>query len=219
MSSGNDPQAFTELMPGFDFLRQFAQMPLGASATSRLAGWVAPTANVEELDKRIADLKAVQFWLEQNAQILRATVQALEVQKMTLAALQGMDVNLADIAKAFAAPVQATQQAPSDAAFSGAESDASKPVPITEGQAAAAPQPSDAAAPMADPLRWWAALTRQFQSIAANAVREAAQTASAKPSSNRAAASQPARPSAAEPAAKPAAKPANKQAAKKKKAA
>ena len=34
------------------------------------ANWVAPTLNVEELDKRIDELKAVQFWLDQNAKAL-----------------------------------------------------------------------------------------------------------------------------------------------------
>ena len=44
---------------------------------------------MEELDKRIDELKAVQFWLDQNAMALKATIQALEVQKMTLATLKG----------------------------------------------------------------------------------------------------------------------------------
>ncbi len=66
-----------------------------------LSGWVAPTISVEELEKRISELKAVQFWLDQNSRALTATVQALEVQKMTLSTLQGMNVAMGDIAKAF----------------------------------------------------------------------------------------------------------------------
>ena len=58
----------------------------------------APTMSVEELDKRIQELKAVQFWLEQNARAITATVvQALEVQKMTPATLQGMNVAMGDM--------------------------------------------------------------------------------------------------------------------------
>jgi hypothetical protein len=56
---------------------------------------------VEELDKRIEELKAVQFWLDQNAMALKATIQALEVQKMTLATLKGMNFNMGDVANAF----------------------------------------------------------------------------------------------------------------------
>ena len=65
-----------------------------------LANWVAPTLNVEELDKRIDELKAVHFWLDQNSKALGATMQALEVQKMTLATLKGMNFNIGDVANA-----------------------------------------------------------------------------------------------------------------------
>ena len=100
---------FSKLVPGFDFLQNLTQQsggatPHGMSKLPNLGSWVAPTLNVEELDKRIQELKAVQFWLDQNATALKATIQALEVQKMTLAALQGMNVNMADMAKAFQMP-------------------------------------------------------------------------------------------------------------------
>ena len=65
-----------------------------------LSNWVAPTLSVEELDKRIGELKAVHFWLEQNGKALGATIQALEVQKMTLATLKGMNFNMGDLANA-----------------------------------------------------------------------------------------------------------------------
>ncbi|MCO5099282.1 MAG: hypothetical protein M9885_00035 [Burkholderiaceae bacterium] len=49
---------------------------------------LAPTADVEELDRRIADLKAVEQWLSMNLNLLRASVQALEVQRGTIATLK-----------------------------------------------------------------------------------------------------------------------------------
>jgi hypothetical protein len=55
---------------------------------------------VEDLEKRIEELKAVQFWLDQNAVALKATIQALEVQKMTLATLKGMNFSMGDVANA-----------------------------------------------------------------------------------------------------------------------
>ena len=92
---------FGKFVPGFDFLQSLAK---GASqapaAMPNLSSWVAPTLNVEELDKRIGELKAVSFWLDQNAKALAATIQALELQKMTLATLKGMNFNMADIANA-----------------------------------------------------------------------------------------------------------------------
>ena len=93
---------FGKWVPGFDFLQSLtkpAQTPAGA--VPGLGSWVAPTLSVEDLDKRIAELKAVLFWLEQNGTALKATIQALEVQKMTLAALKGMNVSLQDMAQAF----------------------------------------------------------------------------------------------------------------------
>lgn len=93
---------FGKLVPGFDFLQSLAK---GASSSipqlPNLSNWVAPTISVEELEKRIEELKAVQFWLEQNSRALAATIQALEVQKMTLATLKGMNFSMGDVANAF----------------------------------------------------------------------------------------------------------------------
>lgn len=86
-SKQTDPSGFGQFVPGFDFLQKLAQ---GGNAS--MAGWVAPTLDPKALDQRISELKAVQFWLEQNAAALKATLQALEVQKMTLATLQSMNV-------------------------------------------------------------------------------------------------------------------------------
>ena len=86
--SDSPNSGFGKFVPGFDFLQNLAK---GASQNipqmPNLANWVAPSLNLEELEKRIEELKAVHFWLEQNSRALGATVQALEVQKMTLATL------------------------------------------------------------------------------------------------------------------------------------
>ena len=89
MSQSADPSGFGAFVPGFDFLQKLAQ---GGPTTFQQ--WVAPTMDPKALDQRIAELKAVQFWLEQNAAALKATLQALEVQKMTLAALHSMNAML-----------------------------------------------------------------------------------------------------------------------------
>lgn len=92
----SDANPFGKFVPGFDFLQSLAK---GAAQNipqlPNPANWVAPTLNVEELDKRIDELKTVQFWLDQNAKALAATITALEVQKMTLATLKGMNFNWA----------------------------------------------------------------------------------------------------------------------------
>lgn len=99
---------FGKFVPGFEFLQNLARQATGGLAQGmqpaapqlpNLGNWVAPTFNVEELDKRINELKTVQFWLDQNSRALAATIQALEVQKMTLATLRGMNVSMGDVAE------------------------------------------------------------------------------------------------------------------------
>jgi hypothetical protein len=53
-------------------------------------GMVTPTLDVQELDKRIADLKAVEGWLRMNLSMLQMSIQGLEMQRATLAAMQAM---------------------------------------------------------------------------------------------------------------------------------
>jgi len=55
-----------------------------------LPGMVTPTLDVDELDKRIADLKAVESWLKMNLNMLQMTTQGLEMQRAALAAVRAM---------------------------------------------------------------------------------------------------------------------------------
>ena len=55
-----------------------------------LPGLVTPTLDTNELDKRISDLKAVEGWLKTNLGMLQMTIQGLEMQRATLAALQAV---------------------------------------------------------------------------------------------------------------------------------
>jgi hypothetical protein len=58
-------------------------------------GLAVPSLAPEDLDKKIADLKAVESWLNVNMTMLRGTIQALEVQRTTLATLKTMSANFA----------------------------------------------------------------------------------------------------------------------------
>ena len=89
---------FTKFVPGFDFLKNLTP-GANASGGSAAPGWVAPTLDPEELEKRIQELKTVQFWLEQNTKAVGATIQALEVQRMTLNTLKGMNMSFNDLAE------------------------------------------------------------------------------------------------------------------------
>ena len=185
---------FGKFVPGFDFLQNLGQAAnpgvKGApQGMPNMASWVAPTLNVEELDKRIQELKTVQFWLEQNTNALKATIQALEVQKMTLSTLQGMNVNMADLAKAFTAKMPDLNPTPTPTTSATASD---KTAPPTDAESAKeATSESAKEAPAVDPMQWWGSLTQQFQNIAAAAVKDAAAQArkdGAKPARKRAAA-------------------------------
>jgi len=140
MSDTAKPFAFSQFVPGFDFLKSLT----GAAASGSVPGlpslsnWVAPTLSVEELDKRIKELKTVQFWLEQNVHALKATIQALEVQKMTLSTLRGMNVRMEDLANAFTRTATSAAEAVRQAATATPSAAAPEPE--------APPPPSRAAA-------------------------------------------------------------------------
>lgn len=55
-----------------------------------LPGMVAPTFDVEEIEKRVKDMKAVEGWLKMNLSMLQMTIQGLEMQCATLNAVRTM---------------------------------------------------------------------------------------------------------------------------------
>ena len=180
--SDSDTSGFGKFVPGFDFLQNLAkgatnnipQMP-------NLGNWVAPTLNVEELEKRIDEHKAVHFWLEQNSRALGATIQALEVQKMTLATLKGMNFNIGDVANAlklkaadsvYSGVQRVTEKAASTAKTISDVATSSTPA-ATAAKAVKGAMPAAGVAGLVDPLNLWGSLTQQFQQIAAGAMKEA----------------------------------------------
>ena len=52
------------------------------------AGVTAPILGEDEIERRIAELKLVENWLNMNLNVLRATVQGLELQKSGLVAMR-----------------------------------------------------------------------------------------------------------------------------------
>ena len=218
MSNEASGLGFGQFVPGFEFLQKLVNPAASAGAGGgmpNLGSWVAPTFNVEDLEKRIEELKAVQFWLEQNSKALSATIQAMEVQKMTLATLRDLNVGFADVARASEAAAESASKG-----FAGFEMPAEPPppphaveeeTPPPEEEKAAAPAPAGAAQDKVDPMQWWGALQQQFQTIAVNAMQDLAKqnvpAAAKKSAATRAAAK-------AKPKAKPKAKaaPARKKA-------
>ncbi len=173
-----DAFSFTKLVPGFDFLQGLAKT--AGSALPSIGQWVAPTLNPEELEKRIDELRTVQFWLEQNARMLGATIQALEVQRMTLSTLKTMNVQMGDLRDSLKIPMPGM---PSMLGMPAAEPEPeveAEPEPEPVRKAASKPaakaspaSSAPAAVPAAvDPMQWWGALTKQFTELATTAMKD-----------------------------------------------
>ncbi len=176
--STSDTAGFGKFVPGFDFLQNLAKAAGGAgsspSAMPNMAQWLVPSLKVEDLEKRIEELKHVQFWLDQNARALSATIQALEVQKMTMETLKGMNftMGMPGAAQAAAAP----KPAPAAPAT---------PPPAPEAKPAV--QAQNDASKVIDPMQLWGALTQQFQHIASTALQDVAKHSAAVVGSAKAA--------------------------------
>ena len=69
----------------FEFMKKLWN-PMGLP----MPGMVAPTLDVEEVEKKIADLKSVENWLNLNLNMLRLSIQGLEMQRSTLAAMKAV---------------------------------------------------------------------------------------------------------------------------------
>ncbi len=185
----------------------------------KVPGMAMPSLSVDEVNKQITDLKAVESWLNVNMSMLRSTIQALEVQSATLAALQTMSTSMNSLAKAgmshaaAAAPsTPSAPAAPSAPSFSFDPPVADKPA--TPGGASSASQPARPSEPpqanadmangaaFANPAAWWNLLQDQFKQAVSTAV--AAEPATESP--------QKTKPEAVKPRARKSAAPAKKSA-------
>src|SRR5215469_14978350 len=137
--------AFPSAEPG-------AGQGLGPSL-SMMSDMMTPLTNIEELDKRITDLRAVEQWLKLNLSMLQSAIQALEVQRATLATL-----------RAFGAFAQSSMAQPAAAASNPAPGPAPAPSwakpaePAAAADSAAAADAGEepaAAAPSFDASAWW----------------------------------------------------------------
>src|SRR5262245_18255405 len=71
----------TQFQDPFELLRKM-WAPMGLP--------LAPLLDPNDIEKRISDLKSVETWLSMNMNVLRMTIQGLEMQKATLTAFQAL---------------------------------------------------------------------------------------------------------------------------------
>lgn len=167
-------------LPTASGVTQFAQR-----LPQALPSMIAPTLDVDELDRRIADLRAVEQWLDLNMSMLRTAIQSLEVQRNTIATLKSFGgAMLSASAAAAATPAPGSSDAAAAAAMqaAAARKQAAELAAATAAAAAAARAEEQPAAPAAqapdadalalNPVAWWSSLQQQFGKIAASAAAE-----------------------------------------------
>lgn len=168
-----DAASFAKMVPGFDFLQGLVKN--AGAALPNMGQWIAPTLNPEELEKRIEELRTVQFWLEQNARMLGATIQALEVQRMTLSTLKTMNVQMGELRDSIKLTVPDAEAADAPGQAAAAPKSA-RPAPRKAAPSRGAAAKTQVETPMGtvDPMQWWGALTKQFTTLAAGAMKDTA---------------------------------------------
>ena len=172
----------------FDFKSMIDAMELARRSWSAMPipSAMQPTLDPDELDKRIEDLKTVEQWLVLNLNLLRGSIQALQLQRDTLSSLQSFGA--AARAAAQAATGAGTRAASNSATTAGVHADApdTRDTDQPNAESAASEAPNDRAVPPGgvDPTAWWHMLQSQFQQVAESAfagMRPAEADAQTKP--------------------------------------
>ncbi len=94
--------------PAMEF---FQSLLKSSGMSSSFANWMAPTLDPDELERKIVDLRVVLQWLEANVRLTQATIQGLEVQRMTLSTLKTMNVDFGDLASHLGSAMRAGAEA------------------------------------------------------------------------------------------------------------
>jgi len=166
------------VLPGFGQTGPMGQNPILASMEMMRQAWeglassggmdaaaMGRIMSVEEMDKRISDLRAVENWLRMNLSMLSSTIQGLEVQRATVATLKSfVDTGMSSATQAAAgAGERAPAASPLDEVLkswpgpgdanppSGPSAQATAQPPVGEPVASPQPASSDEASATAAP--------------------------------------------------------------------
>jgi hypothetical protein len=154
----------SQTVPGMTDTLEFVKNLWGGMGVPGMSAPGTPALSTDDLDKRITDLKAVETWLNLNLSMLRTSIQALEVQRGTLATLKSMSESMA---QAMGQKGDQTASLPPFSAFfnpAGVQQ-AGTPPPQAAPANAATP---DAMMPAA--IAWWNVLQDQFSKAVASAM-------------------------------------------------
>lgn len=167
-------------------------------------GMVTPTVSIDELDKKIQDLKTVESWLNVNMTMLKGTIQALEVQRATISTLQAMGESFAQqmhqagaaeakpdskpddkhVNASWPMPEAGSVKKPVAAAVAPAEPEAPKTADTAQAKQkadSAAGSQAAAMSPFANSANLWGMLQDQFKQAVSKAMATESIPANGKP--------------------------------------
>ena len=204
----SDPNTNPFVLPGLGQGGDVAGNPLLASMEMMRQAWaglagpgglaqtlpMAPPMNLEDLERRIADLRTVESWLRLNLSMLTSTIQGLEVQRATIATLRsfvggstdgGGEASPLEVALGLkpaptgaAAPARPAASPSPDAASAASASSAAPDAAATADQVNQAAQSASQA--------WWNLLQQQFNQIASATAATMPDDAKAPPATGKA---------------------------------
>ncbi len=146
--SSND----TDGLPGAGAMNDTLEFVRNMWGAMKIPGMSMPSMSPDDINKQITDLKAVESWLQMNMNMLRTTIQTLEVQSATLSAIQTMGQSFS----------HAATSRPATESKSGFESPFEKSAEKTDKSASGMPDTSAFAAQFANPTLWWNTVQDQF---------------------------------------------------------
>lgn len=186
-------QSGSNEIPGMNAMNDTMEFVRNMWGAMKVPGMAMPSMSPDEINKQITDLKAVESWLQLNMNMLRSSIQALEMQSATLTTLQTMGQNFAQSVKTMT-PDSASEKNEFHSPFTNFTS--AKTESPAEPEKPAHTEHSDEAmnmaAQFANPAAWWNVVQDQFSQAVGNAVAPAAEktpsskTATAKTAQSKA---------------------------------
>lgn len=151
-------------LPGVDAMTDTLEFVRNMWGSMKIPGMTMPSLSPDEINKQITDLKAVESWLQLNMNMLRSSIQALEVQSATLTAIQSMSQSFTQAVN----PASEENDKPLfESPFAKFNATADKhadkqaDTPAVDGNAES-PDPASMTAQFANPAAWWNVVQDQF---------------------------------------------------------
>ena len=165
-------------LPGAGAMNDTLEFVRNMWGAMKIPGMAMPSMSPDDINKQITDLKAVESWLQMNMNMLRTTIQTLEVQSATLSAIQTMG-------QSFSHAGTSRPTAESKPEF---ESPFEKSADKTDKSDSGMPDAAAITAQFANSAMWWNTVQDQFAQAVNQVVTPAKKTTSKKTASKKTAA-------------------------------